>query len=355
MISLFRYRIPFKQPFELAGATLHDREGFIIRYGTDPLEVYSEIAPLPGFSNESIYETFEILMSKIDEIDLHLKGSNPYEWYDWLHSSSFYPSTRFGLDVLRLQSIAAKSGAALHTILNPKASDRVGTNAVLGILPSDELIRQSEQLVRDGYRTVKYKITNPETNIEAWKLLRAQYPKLNMRFDANGSWPLDKASKWAKLLESIGPEYLEQPLAVGLESHMASMQRNLSYRIAFDESAKNIESVRSILAETTESVLILKPMLIGSVHELTDIITEIKAAGLTFTITTLLESGIGRNTVASLAAALANPDVDHGLGTGALFADDSMVNESIIQGYYNVDTSPSSHMNTTYLEIFRVY
>jgi o-succinylbenzoate synthase len=355
MISLFRYRIPFIQPFKLAGSTIQDREGIIVRYGTDTMDVYSEIAPLIGFSEESTYETLEILISRIDEIDLHLKDPNTDSWYDWMHGCSFHPSIRFGLDILRLRSFATKTGTALHTSLNPKASDRVGTNAVLGVLPSNELIRQSDQLVKYGYRTVKYKISNPETNIEAWERLRAQYPHLNMRFDANGSWPIEEADKWAKLLERVGPEYLEQPLAVGLESRMASLQRELSYPLAFDESARNIESVRSILAESPESVLILKPMLIGTVRELTDIITEIKAARSAFTITTLLESGIGRNAVATLATAFANTDVDHGLGTGSLFAKDILVDKNIIQGFFDVDTNPFRHINTSFLETFRVY
>lgn len=355
MISLFRYRIPFKQPFQLAGTRLLEREGFIIRYETDSLDVYSEIAPLPDFSPESTDAVLNTLFGNINEIELHLKTPDSDSWYDWLHGSSFPPSIRFGLDVLRQQSTADKSSIALHTLLNPHAGTRLGTNAVLGILPSDELVRQTDRLVTDGYRTVKFKVADPETNVEDWKHIRTKHPQLNMRFDANGSWPLDKASKWAKLLEPIGPDYLEQPLAVGLESQMASLQRDLSYPIAFDESARNIDSVRSILAESRESVLILKPMLIGSIRELSDIITEIRTAGSAFTITTLLESGIGRNTVASLASAFSAHDIDHGLGTGSLFAEDILADLGIIDGMFMIDNHPTSRLDRTKLETFRIH
>jgi O-succinylbenzoate synthase len=100
-------------------------------------------------------------------------------------------------------------------------------------------------------------------------------------------------------------------------------------------------------------VIILKPMLLGSIHEMSEIIDEISSHGSKFTITTLIESGIGRNMVASIAAAFATHTVDNGLGTGSLFAEDILMDLSIQKGRFVIDPNPSSRINSTLLETFR--
>lgn len=353
MISLYRYRLPFKQPFELAGMKLSEREGICIRFQDGSVDIYSEIAPLPGFSHESTDDTIELVRDNLGQITDHLKNPNSISWNAWLKASSLPPSARFGLDVLMSQLLAARSGTSLHLFLNPTASDSIGTNAILGIMPPNDLIKRTSQLIALGYRTIKYKMGDPSLYLDAWLRITKRFPDLKMRFDANGSWMQDQAEIWAKLLEPLRPEYVEQPFAVGKETEMVSLQSQISYPIAFDESARDIASVRTILQTSPQSVIILKPMLLGSIHEMSEIIDAISSHGSKFTITTLIESGIGRNMVASIAAAFATHTVDNGLGTGSLFAEDILMDLSIQKGRFVIDTNPSSRINSTLLETFR--
>ena len=53
--ELYRYELPLAAPQTLKGATLHHREGLLLRLtGVDGCEGWGETAPLPGFSDEGL-------------------------------------------------------------------------------------------------------------------------------------------------------------------------------------------------------------------------------------------------------------------------------------------------------------
>ena len=354
MMAVYRYRLPFKKPFELAGMSMQEREGLLLRLRKDGLDLYSEIAPLPRFSVETVNESLEILLGVTRTAEGHFREPDDEAWSSWVTGSKLPASVRFGLDVMMQQIMASTSAKPLHRYLNPAADDDVGSNAVLGLLPPAEMERATYQLLEEGFRTIKYKVENPEPYLETWMRIRARFPSLKMRFDANGSWPLHMAEPWAKRMEPLVPDYVEQPLRVGLEAEMAEMQQRVAFPIAFDESARDLNSIDAVLAMAPAATIILKPMLIGSVAELAAIIDRINQVGAAFTITTLIESGIGRNAVAGMAAAFGPPGHDHGLGTGSLLAEDVVLDLQRHGGTFRFDANLGSRVNKDFLETFRI-
>lgn len=51
-IALYRYSLPLTQPLTFHEKTIHNREGLLVHWAG----IWSEIAPLPGFSKESLDE-----------------------------------------------------------------------------------------------------------------------------------------------------------------------------------------------------------------------------------------------------------------------------------------------------------
>lgn len=339
MIEVFRYRIPFVRPFEMAGQSLNEREGIVLRFQDGDVDIYSEIAPLPGFSPESLDDAIDSLKHVLGEATTHIVSDTSTNiWNQWLQDASLPASVRFGLDTMYHQQRAARSKVVLQRYLNPDASDIVGCNAVVGILPAADLESRTVELVHSGYKTIKFKVQDPSDYLSTWKAIRSQFPDLSMRFDANGSWSPDVGLIWAKLLEAVNPEYLEQPYPPSMDQDMARLQQDVEYPIAYDESSRDLLSVKSILETAQRPVIILKPMLLGSVTEIAEIITMIRERGAKFTITTLIESGIGRRLTAMLTAAYGNPGTDHGLGTGLLFSEDVVPDLPTPAGSFSIES-----------------
>ena len=51
-ITLYRYQLPLTQPLTFHDQTITQREGLLLHWGSS----WSEIAPLPGFSRETLAE-----------------------------------------------------------------------------------------------------------------------------------------------------------------------------------------------------------------------------------------------------------------------------------------------------------
>src|SRR5205814_2093505 len=102
--SVFRFSLPLVIPLSVKGSTLRAREGLIIRLQTsDQLTGWGEVAPLPGFSQETLSEVLasigairlKILNQEIPEdVIAFKKGLNA-----WLEDYALYPSLRFGLEM----------------------------------------------------------------------------------------------------------------------------------------------------------------------------------------------------------------------------------------------------------------
>jgi o-succinylbenzoate synthase len=328
MIELYLYKIPFKRSLVLGNQVIDHREGIIVHYSVDDLSLWSEIAPLPGFSSEKLDDVKEILQHIQHDLDALLNKASEDLWYSWIESSKLPPSCRFGLDMLFQSLKASRMGISLHQSMNPMAGNRVGCNALVGILSDDEYTSAVDRIIKDGFRTIKFKIKDPTNLVKVLKPYRETHPEIHFRFDANGSWPLEQGFEWATLLSELSPQYLEQPFPVGQERAMADLQSRIGFPLAADESCKDLDSVQYLHALRAAQTFILKPALIGSLREIKSLIDWLKDHHYPFTITTLLESGISRKLITSICAAWANPNIDHGLNTGTLFTQDLLIDEA---------------------------
>jgi len=325
MIELYSYKVPFKRSLTLGNQVIDHREGILIHFTDQEYSLWSEASPLPGFSAEPLETVKSVLHASQTELDTHLRSSDEASWYQWLENALMPASCRFALDALFHSSQAAKKGLPLHTYLDANAVDQLRCNALIGILSDEEYPVAIDKVIRDGYRTIKFKIQDPTRLVNILKPIRDHFPDLHLRFDANGSWPIEMASDWAAELSLIRPQYLEQPFPKGQEQAMANLQSRIDFTLAADESCTDMASLLHLQKIKASKVFILKPALIGSFREIHAMINRLKEHQTPFTMTTLLESGIARGMITSLCAAWADPDTDHGLNTGALFAQDLVV------------------------------
>lgn len=199
MVKLFRYKLPLKN-----GKV---RKGLILQSG----DRFGEIAPLPGFSKETLAEAQK-------------------EAIEWIENktSPTLPSVRFGI-------------ASLEKELRPIHIPLCALGA------------------KEGFSTVKLKLGHlPLT--DAISLVKEHYRKFSLRLDCNRAWTLSQAIEFASHFKPTDFLYLEEPLKTFEE--LAIFSKKTHFPIALDESLhedwSRIPSLKAI---------VVKPTLVGSIPQ----------------------------------------------------------------------------------------
>ncbi len=151
--------------------------------------------------------------------------------------------------------------------------------------------------------------------------VREHHPDARIRLDANGNWDIETALKIAKTIyqENVPLEYLEQPVRTIAE--MAELKLKLqefNIKIAADESVRKVSDPLAVAQAKAADILVLKVAPLGGINNALAIAKE---AGLPVVVSSALETSVGINMGAHLAALLGS-EYASGLGTAALLKDD---------------------------------
>ncbi len=323
MLKYFKYNIPFEHPFKVAGAEFTHREGIILVYRDSGIEAYGEVAPLPGFSSESLAEVEEVLKMNREHLQQTIRSGDGTDTLNVLDQIHQFPSLSFGLDTL-LHDLAAKNeGESLVQYLFPKFNNQVTCNATLPIQNKSESLSKAQELIEQGFDTLKIKVGDDLLReVEIIKVIRQQYPDLKIRIDANQAWTKNQAIRNLGELEPFYIEYCEQPVPKDQISALKEVKDAVKIPIAADESVRNKRSVLELSESNAADLLILKPMLMGTFDNIfvTKQVTDTHNIETIFT--TSLETAVGRAATVALSAGLGSKDRAQGLATGAFLSHD---------------------------------
>lgn len=316
-----KYRLPFTSPLQTSKQTFEYREGFILEYTVDDFQYYGEAAPLPGYSKETPEEVRKTLGELKDEIANSLDTSNPLEkLQDFYKEEELQASLQFALDSIASQIEAKQNNSSLLDYLFPDAPSKVPVNA-LGSLQSDNFLKNTQQLIAEGFKTVKFKVGfNFDTEFKRLEKIRSEFPDLKIRLDANQSWSTEEALRYFQKLEPLNIEYCEEPLKEAIPENFELLHKHTQVPLALDESVSHLSYWPNLLPYT--SYIILKPMLLGNFTKNIETKRLSDTHNNKVVFTTSLESGVGRRITAILASGLGSSQTAHGLNTGKLLAED---------------------------------
>jgi O-succinylbenzoate synthase len=223
--KLFRYKLALKNGKTREGLVLQVNHGF------------GEIAPLPGFSKETLEEAQKEALA-------------------WIHSGidPALPSVRFGI------SSAQKSLRSVHLPL-----------CALG--------------PREGFSTVKLKLGHLPLR-GAISLVKEHYRHVRLRLDCNRAWSLSEALEFASHFQPTDFVYMEEPLKT-FEA-LADFSKMTRFPIALDESIE-----RDWTQIPTLKAIVVKPTLVGSIPKI--------PPHLDLVLSSAYESGLGLLHIANLA------------------------------------------------------
>ncbi len=336
MLHYYTYHIPFSSPFKTAAGTFSHREGIILVFKTAHTEAYGEIAPLPGFSDETLEEVTQVLLTIHAYLQEALQAGTAKQLLNVLDQIHDFPSLSFGLDTLIHDLEAKKAQKPLGAFLFEQFPSTISSNATLSIQQPESMLEKAELLVNEGFTTLKVKVgADFEEEQKALETLRRHFSDVSIRIDANQSWSKEEAIQNLNALKSLNIEYCEQPVPKNETDALAEIASVSPVPIAADESIRNTEQAKKLIEEKAAHFFILKPMLLGSFKK--NFVTKHLADTLYIesVFTTSLGMGVAQATTAILAAGLANPNRAQGLATGKLLSadicSDSWLNKPIIR------------------------
>jgi O-succinylbenzoate synthase len=321
-LDLLRYDLALSEPVTLKDATLHRREGALIRLTADDgSEGWGEAAPLPNFSPESLEDSIEHLRAIAPELADHELSANLLESDDapFTELTRLTPSGRFGLEVALLNLLSTHHGKTLPELLGDEPAKVVQISGLIsGSI--EKVLTEASSRAEEGYRAVKLKVGRGIVSEDAEIVQRVGEilgGKVSLRLDANRAWRFDEALEFARRISGTRVEYVEEPLAA--PARLGELAREWGLPVALDESLVGM-GFEDLGRHAYARAVVLKPTLLGGVSRVLDLAGGAKALGMAPILSSSYEGGVGIGALVALAASVGREPT--GLDTYRVLAED---------------------------------
>ncbi len=317
--SVSKRTLFFRQPAGTSRGVLTQKQVFYLKLieKENPSNVgIGEIAPIPKLSPDAVPDLEEKISDLVQKIN-NAEEITAEELAD-------FPAIRFGYETA-LKGLKAGSPVLLYPSDFTDGKTGVPINGLIWMGSKEFMFRQVEEKLTAGFTCLKLKIGAIDFNAELdiLRSIRKRSPaeQLEIRVDANGAFPVEKALSILKKLAAFQLHSIEQPIKAGQIFEMHKLCTETPLPIALDEELIGITDVAEkgkLLDTIRPQYIILKPTLTGGIKASEEWISLAEERGIGWWVTSALESNIGLNAIAQWTATLGTTNFQ-GLGTGALF------------------------------------
>ena len=310
----------FKQPAGTSRGVYTTRKIWLLTVEHDGRTAIGECAPLPQLSCDDIPD-YEAVLRRFCDI-IEATGAIPYD------EMRNYPSMLFGVETALAQ--LSRTDGLLYDTPFSHGEEGIPINGLVWMGTHDEMLSRLKEKLALGFRCVKLKIGAIDfaKELDLIQHIRKHFSReeVELRVDANGGFTPDVALERLQELARYDIHSIEQPIMAHQWSEMAQLCQLSPLPIALDEELIGVNSTdeKICLLDTIKpQYIILKPSLHGGVAGTREWIALANERGIGSWITSALESNIGLNAIAQLAADIYGPQITmpQGLGTGMLFTD----------------------------------
>ncbi|MCC6153951.1 MAG: o-succinylbenzoate synthase [Candidatus Hydrogenedentes bacterium] len=370
---------------QLRSERVQRRDGLIVSIHSDDGGVgYGEIAPLPGFSKETLTEAHAAARRCIDSIMMRA-NIDPRIPAGLRDREMFPPSVRFGVECA-LWDLAVRTNRAIPAgmfVSQPAAT--VPVNMLL-MEPKDRLIARAQASASLGFRALKLKVgrESMEHDLNRIDQIRGAIGRdVEIRLDANRTWRFDDALRFVNSAAEFDVSYIEEP--IDQPERLAEFAAQSPIPIAVDETLQDAgweklfawreaevleagcnpesrESLRSELGTLERGIFdailaarvwVVKPSLVGFPLKYTaQLLSGKQRIDADLVISSSFESGLGLIALANLAACAGNGALPAGLDTAASQLDNGLP-IPLPQGVFNLEelNSIAARFNPDALEV----
>ena len=314
-INLIPYKLPLRNPWKTNNDTLFSRSGWLVEFTTETgLSGYGDCAPLPSARTEDLLQAYRFLKIYSE----NFQRSTTSEALQKLPSTHAAPAARCGIETALLDLISQSKQQSLRHWLSPDAKDTVTVNSMIGSLEKDSS-KHAQLAIEQGFQILKLKlgINDMRDDIQHLENLCLHLPEhVKIRLDANGSWSYRQAESFIRAIHQLPIESIEEPIHEPGLSDLRRLQDSTSITLALDESTGKFK-LDTLLKSQAVQRLIIKPMARGGLLASLELAKRAEMHEFEIVITSTIESAIGLQAAAQLAAVLSGPDntLAHGLAT----------------------------------------
>jgi L-alanine-DL-glutamate epimerase-like enolase superfamily enzyme len=236
-ISLYRMRVPLKQPYKIATAEMKDFDMTIVAIQGGGKEGIGEaMAGVPGYFWETPDETWNFALAQSPAVVgletekakarlLSFKQKNPCA------------ITPF------LSAIEMATGSAI--LAPPAQAQEVPLVGILQDADQAGIEKEVAEFLAVGYDTIKIKVGfDPRKDLAKVRMAQeAIQGRALIRIDANQGYRFPQAEIFVRGVNPQGIEFFEQPLKEGEWDAMAALSKFSPVPLGLDESIYGMESV----------------------------------------------------------------------------------------------------------------
>lgn len=238
-----------------------------------------DVAPLPGWSRETLEESIaELNEKKQDIIDINWSSDSCFED---LAKLNLLPSVMFGLE------------SALLSILDPLPEFTPLVSAFLMGSP-DQILELAKLRQSEGFTSAKLKVSHLSFS-EAAQVIYALKDRFRLRIDVNRVWETEEALRFFAQFPLDAFDYVEEPFK---NPHDL---RVFTHPLAVDESFPQNLSLSDLESLPTLRALVYKPTIQGGMVKALPLRDWTKKRGISLVLSSSYESDVGHAHIACMA------------------------------------------------------
>ena len=284
-ISLYGYDLSLTQSISLKGKLLDSRQGIVISIKDETgQQRFAEVAPLPGFSQNSLEECLDQLIRLCEDVKhcatLQLRA----------RQASLAVEVAFAIDCA-LSEIGLLN--SLHTPCNNKYLVPLYRKPEQE--PEQEQTQQTKQLLAQSVSSIKIKVASDDIEQDIAKINQVcqQYPLAKLRLDANQQWSLNDAKHFIEQIPVNRICYIEEPCQSLTQS--IELAELMGVKLALDESLRlmTTEELQANYYLERVDTFVIKPSLMGSFRVIEQWLKLAKTLNINSYLSSSFESSLG--------------------------------------------------------------
>jgi muconate cycloisomerase len=244
------------------------------------------------------------------------------------------PFTKAAVE-MALWDIAGKAaGKPVYELLGGKVRDSVATKWSVSGREPDKAAEIAREAIAKGFKKMKVKVgIDPESDVARVKAVREAVGRdVRLGVDANGGWRnVETAVNVINHLDEHDIYFVEQPVPQGDIHGMAQVHGRVHLPIIADESVYTLQDARNLAHAKAADVFSIYVGKAGGIRCAKRICDFAESVGLSCTVGSNLEMGIGSAAMIHLAVATSgiHPDVFPCDIIGPMFYEDDLLAEPL--------------------------